>query len=352
MVALKVIERCRVAPPPGTVADAPLSLTSWDAIWLNFHPCTCILFYKFQRTKTHFIDSYIPKLKQSLSLTLKHYFPPATNLIFISLILAESSDDFNYLIENNHLKNCDRFYSLIPKIPPPFSEFRIEKTPLWISITTNYLSENSNKVRATFIMHQIDIKNLKIYVLSKRPNAIHISSWTVTCAYLWICWLKSLEAIGEKVDETENQYLFYSINYQARLYPPLPITYLETIVESDGLINAAVSIGEAIHTSINVVETVWNGTGLWQGGSLFIQGSRNFQSAVEIGLSLEQKRMDAFATIFNTHLSYCFGKSNLGFNPGDVLLYSRYKEAKIILRYFQILFLFMFLEYLFNLNSI
>ncbi|KAI5661017.1 hypothetical protein M9H77_20340 [Catharanthus roseus] len=449
-MALNVIEQCRVAPPSGTAAEHSLPLTFWDARWLNFHPVPVILFYKFSQSKYNFIETTIPKLKESLSITLKYYLPLASNLIFpdsgkpelkfvegnsVPIIFAVSNDDFNYLV-GDPPKNCNRFYPLVPQVPPAFTESGSTKTPVfalqvtlfpeigisiaysmlhllgdasslvgflkaWGSIfkfggNENFIPTSSlpfydrsmikdpynllekiliekkkqknrtwdlseireiaaDKVRATFVMHQTDIKHLKNYVLSKRPKVVHLSSWTVTCAYLWVCWLKSMEAIGEQVDDSETEYFLSAVNYRARLDPPMPSTYFGSaivpsitkarhgeIIGPDGFATAAALIGEAIHRRVsdresvlkgdwlNEVEEVKKGRFLGTNGSplfdtygtdfgwgkaekyesisididggMAIERSRKFEGGLEIGLSLPGKRMDAFGAFFNSFI--------------------------------------------------
>ncbi|KAL3624762.1 hypothetical protein CASFOL_031430 [Castilleja foliolosa] len=77
-----LIESCRVSSPSGTVADQSLPLTFFDIVWLHFHPCGRLFFHEFPCSKPFFLDTLVPKLKHSLSQTLKHYFPLAGNLVY------------------------------------------------------------------------------------------------------------------------------------------------------------------------------------------------------------------------------------------------------------------------------
>nr|XP_010918830.1 anthocyanin 5-aromatic acyltransferase-like [Elaeis guineensis] len=79
--ALRVLENSRVSPPPGSVATASIPLTFFDVIWLmHYQPVERLFFYDFPHPTAHFIDSCLPNLKTSLSLTLQHFFPFAGNL--------------------------------------------------------------------------------------------------------------------------------------------------------------------------------------------------------------------------------------------------------------------------------
>ncbi|KAH6775300.1 hypothetical protein C2S52_012861 [Perilla frutescens var. hirtella] len=83
-------------------------------------------------------ETIVPKLKESLSLTLKHFFPLAGNIVYplnsdelpvlrynpadsVSLTICESSDDF-YSFVANHARDADKFYDLIPQLPPLIEE--------------------------------------------------------------------------------------------------------------------------------------------------------------------------------------------------------------------------------------
>ncbi|KAH6764653.1 hypothetical protein C2S51_015902 [Perilla frutescens var. frutescens] len=128
-----VIETCRVGPPPDSVAEQSLPLTFFDMTWLHFHPMLQLLFYEFPCSKQHFSESIIPKLKQSLSKTLIHFFPLSCNLIYpsspekmpefrylsgdsVSFTIAESSDDFDDLV-GNRAESPVRLYNFVPKLP-------------------------------------------------------------------------------------------------------------------------------------------------------------------------------------------------------------------------------------------
>ena len=65
-----------MTPPPHSIVDEKsLPLTFFDMPWLHFP-------YEVFHPKAYFVDSIVPRLKQSLSLTLKHFFSFFGNLIF------------------------------------------------------------------------------------------------------------------------------------------------------------------------------------------------------------------------------------------------------------------------------
>ena len=129
-----VLEECRVSPPSSTAVDEKsLPLTFFDIPWIHQHLVQSVFFYEYPHPKTHFIETTIPALKHSLSLTLKHFYPFAGNLLFppnlgkpqihyadgdsVSLTFVESSDDFSYLTAN-HQRDVARLHPLIPQMPP------------------------------------------------------------------------------------------------------------------------------------------------------------------------------------------------------------------------------------------
>ncbi|KAI3745036.1 hypothetical protein L1987_58136 [Smallanthus sonchifolius] len=164
---LTVLENCRVSPPPSTVGDKSLPLTFFDAIWLLFFPISHVFFYELPHPKSYFLETIVPKLKHSLSITLQHFFPFAGNLIVIpnpnrcfngkkpkirhvegdsvALTFAEYKLDFNELT-GNHTRECHKFYPLIPLLGQPSKVYDYVTIPLfslqaWTSIAKHGTDE-------------------------------------------------------------------------------------------------------------------------------------------------------------------------------------------------------------------
>ncbi|KAI3789407.1 hypothetical protein L2E82_02202 [Cichorium intybus] len=127
---LSVLEESQVSPPPATVGNRSLTLTFFDFLWLTFPPVNTVFFYELPITKTKFTETVVPNLKNSLSITLQHFFPFVGNLIVfpslakkpeiryaegdsVKVTSAECNLDFNDLT-GNHPRDCDKFYHLIP----------------------------------------------------------------------------------------------------------------------------------------------------------------------------------------------------------------------------------------------
>ncbi|KAF3444114.1 hypothetical protein FNV43_RR13804 [Rhamnella rubrinervis] len=118
--SVKILEVCRVAPATNSAAPKSLPLTFFDLYWLRSQPIHRLFIYEIPCIDTHlFLDSILPKLKHSLSLTLHHFLPLAGSLTWpqhshkpllnyvegdgVSLTVAESSsaDLFHDLCSND-----------------------------------------------------------------------------------------------------------------------------------------------------------------------------------------------------------------------------------------------------------
>ncbi|XP_031277404.1 coumaroyl-CoA:anthocyanidin 3-O-glucoside-6''-O-coumaroyltransferase 1-like [Pistacia vera] len=129
---VNVLEHSHVALPPGSVSTTTVPLTFFDVLWLFCGPIQRIFLYEFPYPTLHFIETILPHLKHSLSLTLPHFFPLAATLTCplppnkpyirytecdsVSVTVAESDADFHHLI-GNHARDNRAFQSLVPKLP-------------------------------------------------------------------------------------------------------------------------------------------------------------------------------------------------------------------------------------------
>ncbi|PIA63184.1 hypothetical protein AQUCO_00200895v1 [Aquilegia coerulea] len=129
---VKVLELCKIAPPSGTTTQTTLPLTLFDLLWITCPSVEHLLFYEFPHSKTHFTHTVLPHIKHSLSLALQDFFPLCGNLKCsqesntkptlsymegdsISLTIAESRQDFNYLV-SNHVREAHNFHPLVPQL--------------------------------------------------------------------------------------------------------------------------------------------------------------------------------------------------------------------------------------------
>ena len=143
---LTVLERSQVSPPPATVANKSLPLIYFDFFWLRAPPVHNLFFYELPLTKTEFMESIVPSLKNSLSITLQHFFPFVSNLFIyqdpkkpeiryvegdsVAVTFAECNLDFDDLT-GNHPRDCDKFYHLIPLLGQPEKTSDYTKLPIF-----------------------------------------------------------------------------------------------------------------------------------------------------------------------------------------------------------------------------
>ncbi|KAL5992240.1 hypothetical protein ACLOJK_013156 [Asimina triloba] len=130
----QLLETCRVGPPPGSLPHTSLPLTAFDVVWLVQPPVQRLFFYQFPQrvTATHFVNILLPKLKRSLSLSLRFFFPFAGNLTLspvsgeqqityvdgdsVSLTICQSNADF-WQLAANHPRCATEFHPLVPQLP-------------------------------------------------------------------------------------------------------------------------------------------------------------------------------------------------------------------------------------------
>ncbi|MED6154925.1 hypothetical protein PIB30_001066 [Stylosanthes scabra] len=132
---VKIIEQCKVSPPQGSLPSTTiLPVTYFDIQWFLSPPINRIFFYEFPYSTNHFLQSSLPPLKHSLSLSLQHFFPFASNLIApptpnlpfirfidgvdsLSLTIAESQAEFSLLVSDSP-QDIRLLHPLVPSLPP------------------------------------------------------------------------------------------------------------------------------------------------------------------------------------------------------------------------------------------
>ncbi|XP_072986926.1 phenolic glucoside malonyltransferase 2-like [Typha latifolia] len=77
---LRLLETSQISPAQGSIPQTSLPLTFFDVLWLAAGPVERLFFYPFPHTTSHFICSFLPTLKSSLSTTLQTFFPLAGTL--------------------------------------------------------------------------------------------------------------------------------------------------------------------------------------------------------------------------------------------------------------------------------
>ncbi|EXB38113.1 Agmatine coumaroyltransferase [Morus notabilis] len=132
----KTLEISHVPPysdSSNSLSDFSLPVTFCDTCWFKFPPVERLFFYSLPQPKQTFLNSTIPRLKRSLSLTLQHFLPLAGNLTWprdspkpiilyipndsVSLTVAESNaaEDFDFLA-GDHAREAASFHPFIPNL--------------------------------------------------------------------------------------------------------------------------------------------------------------------------------------------------------------------------------------------
>ncbi|XP_065872215.1 malonyl-CoA:anthocyanidin 5-O-glucoside-6''-O-malonyltransferase-like isoform X2 [Euphorbia lathyris] len=132
--AVRVTELCKIAPADSST-ESSLPLTFFDIFWLKFHPVERLFFYQLTSDSDSDSNSFssviLPRLKQSLSLTLLHFIPFAGNLIWpshsdnpfllyspgdgVSLTVAESDADFHTLAGDS-IREIPDSHNYVPEL--------------------------------------------------------------------------------------------------------------------------------------------------------------------------------------------------------------------------------------------
>ncbi|TXG55259.1 hypothetical protein EZV62_020515 [Acer yangbiense] len=129
----KVTDHFMVAQPPRSVSTTTLPLTFFDIRWFFCCPMQLLCFYELPNCSTfQWTQTVLPHLKESLSLTLRHFFPFAANLTWppppqepyihyqegngLQVAVVESKADFNHLVAN-HARDFKSLKSLFPQLP-------------------------------------------------------------------------------------------------------------------------------------------------------------------------------------------------------------------------------------------
>ncbi|XP_071701227.1 malonyl-coenzyme A:anthocyanin 3-O-glucoside-6''-O-malonyltransferase-like [Rutidosis leptorrhynchoides] len=462
---IEVPATLQIAPPPATVGDRSLPLTFFDILWLPFFPINQLFFFEFHQQTDYnnpeelFAFEIFPKLKHSLSITLQHFFPFASNLIVfpkqndsnvlkkpeiryvegdsVTLTYARSTLSLSDLA-GNHPRASKAFYGLVPRLGrakkvsndevaiPLFAvqityfanqgfslgltnhhtlsdaSTRFDFMKAWTSIAKNgtdelflsseskpfydraivypdlldeifmnqpgiekldgehqpaHPSSDTDKVRATVIMEKTKINELKKWLLVKLPNLEYLSSFSITCAYIWSCIAKSRDLAGELIKgDNDLERFICTVDWRSRLTPPIPKTYFGNCVglcdtakiESKkmsgdaGFINATELLGQALSRTLKNKDGMFKDAEMWlvracdpapvigvagspkikvydldfgwgkpskyetisidYNGSISVNACKEAPDDIEVGLCLSPKHMDAFVAIFTSEL--------------------------------------------------
>ncbi|KAF6163226.1 hypothetical protein GIB67_025090 [Kingdonia uniflora] len=131
------------------------------------------------------------------------------------------------------------------------------------------------KFLASFVMGQSEIDRLKKWareqIIEKNKQTMepppNFSSFVVTCAYVWVCWIK---ALGPSIDKPREHFIC-SVENRMHVEPPLQLTYFgnclracHTIIDTINLTNedGIAVASEAITKGIKRARSRQNSAGL------------------------------------------------------------------------------------------
>ncbi|KAK9137152.1 hypothetical protein Sjap_007746 [Stephania japonica] len=178
--SLKVLQICHVSPPPNSAPDTILPLSYIDLSFLLRPPSELLLFFSLSIQTNDFMDTLLPKINHSLSLTLQHYPPLAGNLEwspgsdkplvrytngdYVPVTIAESSLNFNHL-SSYKARDPEELKLLVP----PMSSSTKQVPSKAVQIT---LFPNSGFTMAIVTNHA---------VMDGRSAALFVSTWASIC---------------------------------------------------------------------------------------------------------------------------------------------------------------------------
>ncbi|KAL0346458.1 UNVERIFIED_CONTAM: Malonyl-coenzyme:anthocyanin 5-O-glucoside-6'''-O-malonyltransferase [Sesamum calycinum] len=356
-MATSVLETCRVPAPPGATADLSVPLTFLDIAWLHFHP---IHESEYQKVPVMALKvTLFPGRGICVGFANLHCLGDASSVVgfiqawaSISKLGGDHEQDFltkhaeslpilDRSVINDPLGIDIIFWKVIREVPLKSSSFPLP----------------TSRVRATYILRQADIKKLKDLVLAKKPGLLQVSSFVVTAAYVWTCFVKSE---GQVDDDDVLEFFIFAADIRARIDPPVPANYFgnclgygaakiehKQLLGEEGFVIAAEAIAEQIKNRLNNKEQVLKGAENWlsevkkmfgvramgvsgspkfdlssadfgwgrarklevvsidgEKHSMSLCKSRDSEGGLEVGMSLPKPRMEAFAAIFEDGLKF------------------------------------------------
>ncbi|KAG0484341.1 hypothetical protein HPP92_008420 [Vanilla planifolia] len=293
LMAVRVIEQSRVSPtPPVDSSRLPIPLTFFDIIWLNSVPVERLFFFNFPHTTSHFLQSHLPLLKSSLSLTLAEFYPlvgtirlrPGSDHHFeisftetdsIPLTISEFiGGDFTVLSGDKerevtlfpsqglclaltvHHAACDgqssthfvkswaaafRSSTATPSPhPKPYVDCSVIQDPrdfysltakLILDIRAQKKTFSSTRTAASIVLSTFTIDAVHISMLKQRAQSsrrFHCSSYVVSCAFAWVCLLKTRGSVSD--DAATN--LIIAVDWRWRIRPRIPEAFFGNCIGS------------------------------------------------------------------------------------------------------------------------
>ncbi|KAM5552432.1 hypothetical protein ABKV19_026995 [Rosa sericea] len=217
-----------------------------------------------------------------------------------------------------------------------------------------------DSVRSIFEFTRAQIQTLRQMVLEKvsDPVHLHLSTFSLACAYTWVCLVKAQEIEAGKVSVQA-----FSVDCRSRLDPPVPENYFgncmmgamgfaeaKELLGEDGLVVAVTAISETIkgldkngvlkgahELYFSKIKDLLQAEGIYstagshrfqiydtnfgwgrpkkvevvsidRTGAISVSDSKNGGGGIEIGVVLKKDCMEAFASLFAEGFGDSFGK--------------------------------------------
>ncbi|XP_020591218.1 phenolic glucoside malonyltransferase 1-like [Phalaenopsis equestris] len=251
---------------------------------------------------------------------------------------------------------------LVPQLPAPVMDrtvipdprnlyLQMEKAVLDVRVNEKMITSgiSGGVYAATFTLSAPEISRLKKEAQKKAEEqgipCFHCSSFVVSCAYSWICLLKT----RHKTDGEGKAHFVFAVDWRRRIQPPFPETSFgtclsgcfvkwdaEELLAKDGILAACAAIGKAIeelgdaHESMDGVMDKLGEIAPWrplslagspkmgvygtdfgwgkprkvevistrETGAIAMAESRNGDGGIEVGVILPEDNLKAFADYF------------------------------------------------------
>ncbi|KHN37925.1 Malonyl-coenzyme A:anthocyanin 3-O-glucoside-6''-O-malonyltransferase [Glycine soja] len=320
-VTVKVIEQSEVSPPPDTVPSTSFPLTFFDLPWLCCLPLKRIFFYHFPYSSQHFLQTSLPTLKHSLSLTLQHFFPFSSNLVFlpkpnpphilftqtdsnsISFSVAESTADFTTLVSDStsHVAVDGRAFHHFMKFWASICKFKGDLEN--VESKGEIRDVASDTVRRTFVLSHDHVEKLKKWVKSEEaevgtivPTNESPTSWPLFKRSKLVGENGVVEAaiaIGSEVRHLQRETFQGAETLMSNF---TEFAHMTILAGSPKLQVYETDFGWGKPKRSEVVHVDNSGT-------ISLSDCRDKEGRIEVGIALQKTQMNRFITILEEHLT-------------------------------------------------
>ncbi|KAL7253465.1 hypothetical protein ACSBR1_007908 [Camellia fascicularis] len=192
----------------------------------------------------------------------------------------------------------------------------------YLTMVLQHSGSNNNNNRRSLMILNVDAspgtmlmkKRVNAQWQEKQSNIFHVSAFTITCAYVWVCLVKA-----RKISRTGKVHLGFIVDCRARLDPPILSTYFgncvsthlvnadsKDLIAEDGVAVAAKAIGEVIaglsDRLVKGIDDLSEFVLLDMDRVFTIADSTDGNGGLEIGLMLNKQEIEAFPSLFATGL--------------------------------------------------